>query len=788
MRGYFNFRLFSLFESILKVDPDFLRIIENIRDKDDPIAKFLYSLVSKDIKTNANYLKVSDKNDDLKFVNDTQVKRFIDAGQNPFERANNIAKIGRTVRQILTSNGISVADSQIEKFVNLYKNEWDKKYKKESEGLNLITGEDIRNWYLEDKYVPGGGTLNNSCMRYNETQSFLDIYTNNPEVCQLLILVDDSNRLLGRAILWKLVEGTGKTPYYLDRIYTRYDSDTAKFIEWFEDFIKISDRTKISAHYLGQTSGCRVQLKKWKFKQYPYMDTFSILDYESGILMTYEGQDSSRLQLHIQTTGGEPHVPNYNWSEKYQNWIRKSDSVWIEKLDDYVMKSDCVQDYNDNFILKDDSIYSEYYKAYLNKDNALELEGFGLVDSDDVIFVYDEFDGDKLGGKIKYLRSRLSKGDSIYVKIERGWSSYFVNRKLTSYDIKEGEYVLKTRDFNDKYKNLYKIDSSIREDVLKKLYFDDFGRINCHLYGYGLSNDHTKTPFIIERDDENSVESNFITPEVLESYGLEYSTEGYCISLENLYRTYRKMIYTLTIDTLSKQKINTAPIFSLLKDANEWLLSNFSDYKLNNYNYSEMVKYGSYTKFFNTIISDKLIESKIEALILDKDVCDKFTRYIREGQNSFSYLFDGKEIELNHRDSNLYDEAVTFLQRHKDQILFQTYWYILLIDEDYAQYKLRAKFEKLNSVTRTVIKYFCRYNELSSKYADSVNTIRSWFDENYDHNKLLVENSTNRSSEDVNEIDRVYNSFLEVYQERVRSTGKKIEERKNTSNLRSKFK
>jgi hypothetical protein len=64
MRGYFNFRLFSLFESILKVDPDFLRIIENIRDKDDPVAKFLYSLVSKDIKTNANYLKVSDKNDD----------------------------------------------------------------------------------------------------------------------------------------------------------------------------------------------------------------------------------------------------------------------------------------------------------------------------------------------------------------------------------------------------------------------------------------------------------------------------------------------------------------------------------------------------------------------------------------------------------------------------------------------------------------------------------------------------------------------------------------------------
>ena len=53
--------------SLIKVDPDFLSLIARISDKDDPVAKFLYSLVSKDIKTNANYLKVSDKNDDLKF-------------------------------------------------------------------------------------------------------------------------------------------------------------------------------------------------------------------------------------------------------------------------------------------------------------------------------------------------------------------------------------------------------------------------------------------------------------------------------------------------------------------------------------------------------------------------------------------------------------------------------------------------------------------------------------------------------------------------------------------------
>ena len=86
------------------------------------------------LSNNAN-LKTSDKNDDVKFVNDTQVKRFIDAGQDPFERATNSAKIGRTVRQILTANNISVTDQQIEKFVNTYKNAWDKSFKKTSEGI-----------------------------------------------------------------------------------------------------------------------------------------------------------------------------------------------------------------------------------------------------------------------------------------------------------------------------------------------------------------------------------------------------------------------------------------------------------------------------------------------------------------------------------------------------------------------------------------------------------------------------------------------------------------------------
>jgi hypothetical protein len=757
IRGYFNFRVFSLLESILKVDPDFLSLIEKISDKGDPVAKFLYSLVSKDIKTNANYLKLSDKNDDLKFVNDTQVKRFIDAGQDPFERANNIAKIGRTVRQILTSNGISVTDQQIEKFVNSYKNEWDRKYKKESEGFNLISGEDIRNWYLEEKYVYGGGTLNNSCMRYRETQEFLDIYTNNPEVCQLLILVDNSNRLLGRALLWKLVDGTGKTPYYLDRIYTRFDSDAEKFVEWFENFIKITDRTKISSHYLGQTTGCRVQLKKWKFKKYPYMDTFGILNYEDGVLATYEGQDDKKLQFHIQNTGGDASVPNFKRSEKYDTWLHKSNAVYISSLQDYIPTEYCVKDYQDDWIWKEEAVYSDYYKKYVSKGQAVELEGFGLVDSSDIVTVYDAFDGRRLGGEKEYLLTLI--GESDYVRVEMKWSSHYVNKKIASYDVYNSEWILMSENFNENYINLYKIDDENLEKLSVK-FGDNFEVINIYYNGYGLVDKYTRVPFVIERSDEN-----YVTKEVLEAFDLTTLEGNNCMKFNTFYRGYVGMIYQRTIELLNKKDIvNKELIISLLDKANSYLTENSGDYNNANKFYPNLIKYGSYTSYFNTEIANKFKESNLEKLVNSKDSCDRLVEFLKRHEFSFSYIHDREDIDVKYRDENLYDQCVTFLNRNKDVMLFYAYWYILLNDTDYANYKLNALVvdKDIESYSfRQLVKYYNRYEEASDKFSENVNSIRRWFDDNFNYQKLLGENNTSRGSEDISDINKIYNDFLE---------------------------
>ena len=69
IKKYFDFKYLSLLESLLKIDKDLNLIVSKISDK-DPVAKMLSSLINQDIKTNVNYLKTSDKNDDIKLKKD----------------------------------------------------------------------------------------------------------------------------------------------------------------------------------------------------------------------------------------------------------------------------------------------------------------------------------------------------------------------------------------------------------------------------------------------------------------------------------------------------------------------------------------------------------------------------------------------------------------------------------------------------------------------------------------------------------------------------------------------
>ncbi len=763
IRKYFDFRYFSLLESLLKIDKDLHLIISKLSDK-DPVAKMLLSLINQDITTNVNYLKPSDKNDDVKFVNDTQVKRFLDAGQDPFDRASNSAKIGRTVRQILTANKIAVTDQQIEKFVNSYKNAWDKNFKKASEGIHLVSGEDIRNWYLEDKYVPGGGQLNSSCMRYDSTQEFLNIYTENPEVCQLVILVDDKNRLLGRALLWKLVSGVNKYGYYLDRVYTRFDSDVEKFADWYKDFIKATD-DDFKAHFVGKTNDCKVQLKKWKFKLYPYMDTLSILDYDSGILGTWQIEDRSKLQYHIQNTSGHPNVPGHEWSEHYQRWLDSNECVWISGKDDYFLKSDCVRDYKNDLIHKDYAVYSDYYKAYIDSENSQELEGFGLVDSNDILNVYDSVDEEgRPHGRKKFLYSKLR--DSNYVKVEYGWNDQWVNKEFCGYDTYNSVNFIKKSDIDDEYQTLYEVTNSEYSDT-HDLFDNLVDRFSVYYISYGIDDSITKTPILhsLYLNDERDQKYFFATKAMLDYLNLKSDGRNIVYMKHQDYnKGYHKMCYQYTFEILKKwseniKGCNFNPLLDQLEKIDKFLYSNsVGDYRNINDQYIAMKKYGSYTKYFNSTLSNLYKEYDVYNIILSDASIGQYAKFTKDSNLSY------ESESIDYTDDNLKDKLKDFVSKYKDLFLYFSYWYIVFNDDDYASYRLSSYVSKnkidIKGDVLSFIKYFGRYNDVGGEYAESINTIRREVNRKSLSDSLIKENNINRYDDEYDKSIKIYNDFL----------------------------
>ncbi len=201
-----------LLESIVEADPSFIDIIRSmIMDKTTditifPLLSFLDEILSngKDIETKYNYLNISDKNDEISFIPNSQYNKFIENDDDISRKSKNFTKIGRFIRQIYKDNNKHITDTQIEKFVNSYKAKYDEYYKIQSDyELKIVSGEEIKKWYLRDNYYgheSDGGELWKSCMKHSTCQRFFDIYINNSNKISLVVLTK-SDKLIARALL-----------------------------------------------------------------------------------------------------------------------------------------------------------------------------------------------------------------------------------------------------------------------------------------------------------------------------------------------------------------------------------------------------------------------------------------------------------------------------------------------------------------------------------------------------------------------------------------------------------
>lgn len=156
---------------------------------------------------------------------------------------NNFSKIkfGRFIKKILDQSNDEFSEKEIESFIN------DLKACQTGENytIQIVRGEDIKKYYKKENYFIDVGTISRSCMN---DQDFFDLYSENPEVCQMVIM-KVGEKIVPRSLLWKLHYCSVKgVEYLLDRIYFNSDFQKNK-IENFANENEFAIRDTRSSFY-----------------------------------------------------------------------------------------------------------------------------------------------------------------------------------------------------------------------------------------------------------------------------------------------------------------------------------------------------------------------------------------------------------------------------------------------------------------------------------------------------------------------------------------------------------
>lgn len=382
LSNYLNFILEAAAKQEMRLyySDEFRNILKRIQDKSSVAQALLNSEDSNQMLDIYTLIDITEKNDTISLI---QVNRITRAnpdlgetlpynirdkkrGSDFWTKARTEIGIGRWTRRIFTEvHKSTVLDSKIEEFVNLYKSTIDGE---DLSKFELVSGKDIKKWYHENNYDQIRGQLGNSCMRYNKCQNFLDIYTKNPEVCQLLILKsdDEKDKIIGRALIWKLTDGN----YYMDRIYTINDSDRLLF----QDYARIN---KIENSYDGNSSlKLEVKLGDYTYEKYPYMDTLVVYNPTTKILRDDEDLWPGQGYIKLQDTSGGFEAEDAVYSEWHDTYISRENAIYCENVGDWLDKDEAkyLEYKNEWAAPTDDVVWSEYHSEYFFIDDAVYSE------------------------------------------------------------------------------------------------------------------------------------------------------------------------------------------------------------------------------------------------------------------------------------------------------------------------------------------------------------------------------------------------------------------------------
>lgn len=189
----------------------------------------------------------------------------------------------------------------------------------DSNGVKELEGEALRGFYLE------GVSGISSCMAHEDTQDFLDIYADNPDVVKLATV--RMGEYAARALVWTFPDGRR----YMDRIYHTSEACHAA-LKQYRDSKGIESRNSIPS------DSVTMKIRNGKDSYWPYLDTLCYMNLESYRKCTLSTCGGDYF---LQTTDG---TAEHTGERCHNCWDRIDQDDAYHGPDDELYCEDCYSD------------------------------------------------------------------------------------------------------------------------------------------------------------------------------------------------------------------------------------------------------------------------------------------------------------------------------------------------------------------------------------------------------------------------------------------------------------
>jgi hypothetical protein len=257
-----------------------------------------------------------------------------------------------------------IPSKEVEKFSNLFRTQ----SAKASFTFKVVDGDEIKKYYHYSSYASERGSLGVSCMKHDHCQKVLKLYTKNTDQVKMLIMLDDNNALIGRALLWDL-----ESNKIMDRIYTQLDEDFSfHFKKWATEngYLYKSEQNWFNTLFFENLNIKRKELQL-EFnlgtnpRKYPYMDTFKFVNLESGRLFNYIPENVSVRTL-TSSDGGYHDGDHLRFDGIDKVFRYRNEAKWLNYLNIYTSHTNCnYSNVNETYILRENCSYDNELDDYI---------------------------------------------------------------------------------------------------------------------------------------------------------------------------------------------------------------------------------------------------------------------------------------------------------------------------------------------------------------------------------------------------------------------------------------